>query len=92
MIRFIDLGDQLLYGDPHFAWFDTVSDMFIEYSGEMVWDNWKDFEASFNCDAINQSEYLLGGDGKLYIENTRPIDRFKGLFPKDWPNHTRNTY
>ena len=50
MIRFIDLGDQILEGMREFAWFDTVVDRFIEFNGTHVWDSWEDFESDAEGD------------------------------------------
>lgn len=43
MIRFIDLGDQILEGERQFAWYDTVTDSFLEFSGNQVWSSWVEF-------------------------------------------------
>jgi len=74
MIRFIDLGDQILEGTKHFAWFDTVTDTFEDHGGEQVWSSWEDFHSAYylDCDAT-----------KL---ETRPVKRYWGLFAwrADW--------
>ena len=46
MLRFIQLGDQikvLSEGNEDFAWYDTVTDSFLKFSGSVVWDSWEDF-------------------------------------------------
>ena len=50
MIRFVDLGKQLAV-DPsdkdaprQFAYFDTVSDKFIEFEGDQVFSSWIELE------------------------------------------------
>jgi len=73
MIRFIDLGKQIAVDetDPEwprqFAFYDTVYDVFYEFGGEQVWDNWKEFEKAYldNCNTMD----LRG----------RPIERFRNI-------------
>lgn len=74
MIRFIDLGDQILEGQREFAWWDTVSDSFEEFSTNQVWESWKGFE----------EDYLLDENREM-IQDIRSLERYKGLFPKEWP-------
>ena len=38
---------------PGFAWFSTVTDSFLFFDGEQVWENWEDFENSYNADEHN---------------------------------------
>ena len=73
MIRFIDLGDQILEGEPEFAWYTTITDTFIEIGGNQTWYSWKDFEEDF------RTEHQLG-----MIPDSWTIERFLGLFPDDW--------
>ena len=79
MIRFIDLGDQilLLEGHKEFAWFDTVTDTFEEFNGNQTWDNWEDFEEDHRHKVDLYSHSLIHG--------ARPLERYKGLFPSVWP-------
>ena len=44
MIHFIDLGEQILEGERKFAFYNTVSDMFLNYNGNQVWNKWVDFQ------------------------------------------------
>ena len=74
MIRFIDLGDQILEGQKEFAWFDTVTDTFEEFNGNQAWETWEDF-----------AEDYLVDEGKGMIPDSRPLRRYKGLFPSVWP-------
>ncbi|TET22359.1 MAG: hypothetical protein E3J76_04845 [Candidatus Aminicenantes bacterium] len=73
MIRFIDLGDQILEGQSEFAWWDTISDSFEEFSGNQTWPNWKCFEEDYLLDEVREM-----------IQDMRPLDRYKSLFPRDW--------
>jgi hypothetical protein len=48
LIRFVDLGKQLGLDDEwprQFAFFDTISDTFMEINGSQVWDSWMSFHA-----------------------------------------------
>jgi hypothetical protein len=56
MIRFIDLGKQIAVDetDPEwprqFAFYDTVSDSFIDLGNGYVWDSWLDVLKYSHCD------------------------------------------
>jgi len=71
MIRFIDLGDQILEGTKHFAWFDTVIDTFETFNYSQTWECWKDFEDDYNV----EKECMEGYNIKL-----NSIERYKWLF------------
>ncbi len=43
MIRYIHIGGQITEGDNDFAWFDTVTDRFLEFNGTHVWGSWNEF-------------------------------------------------
>jgi hypothetical protein len=47
VIRFVDLGHQLnvnsAEGPRYFAWFDTVSDHFLDFGGEQTFNTWDEF-------------------------------------------------
>ena len=89
MIRFIDLGNQIYPYDRDrdsfmFAWWDTVTDQFYEFLHEQSWGTWEEFEYDFRNDPAN---YLTGEFPFLIDE--KYLERFKDLFPKDWPNMKR---
>ena len=69
MIRFIDLGKQIGGDDEtwfrEFAFYNTVSDRFIEYGGTQVWGCIEDFE----------------NDWKQFDRGEFPFERFKSLIP-----------
>jgi len=46
MIRLINLTGQILIDDdePHFAWFDTVTNEFIKFNDSQDWHSWREFE------------------------------------------------
>lgn len=41
MIRFVDIRNQGV--GSRFAFWDTITDRFVEIEGEQAWDNWDDF-------------------------------------------------
>ena len=52
MIRFIDMGRQIWIDDQdldcpqYFAFWDTVTNRFLEFGSEQAWSSWKEFEGS----------------------------------------------
>lgn len=74
MIRFVDIGDQIMEGEKRFAFYDTVRDEFFGWPNSYVWNSWDDFV-----------EYY-----KLYEKETEemifPLSRFRALVPqgKGW--------
>ena len=67
MIRFIDIGNQIDEGVPHFAWYDTIRNEFIEVGGSYIFYSWKEFEIFH----------------KYNTYNFAPIERFKAVFPNN---------
>src|SRR5687768_11613177 len=47
MIRFVRIQG---LDKPAFAWFDTVPDRFMEFSGEHVFESWTEFEEAWGLD------------------------------------------
>jgi len=83
MIRFIDLGNQIYpYNTDRdsfmFAWWNTVTDNFEAFNYNEAWETLEEFEYDFYED-----------DTYLYIEGIHDIERYRSLFPKDWPNVKR---
>ena len=70
MIRFIDLTDQIVEDEYRFAWFDTVTDTFVEIGENYVWDTLWGFINDYHND-------------KAYSKPT--LERFLGLYPKSEP-------
>ena len=80
MIRFIDLTGQIfLDDDRYFAWFDTVTDTFVNVNGSQFWDNWAEFEHDFRED---EKQVLIPNIGYSWS-----IERFSNLYPNDWPKN-----
>lgn len=48
MIRFIDLGDQIIEGLNEFAFYDTVKDSFCTFSGNCTWESINEFKESYD--------------------------------------------
>ena len=77
MIRFIDLQKQIFaaeLNDPEprsFAFYNTVTDRFLDLDGDQTWHTWEEFVESYAC--------CTRGVGY-------PLDRFAALFPESWPN------
>jgi hypothetical protein len=75
MIRFVDLGRQLWVdeNDPissrQFCFFDTVTDRFLDFDGEQVFETWRDVEEARLPDSS-----FSGVDTTL-------LERCKGLCP-----------
>ena len=46
MIRFIYIGDQIMEGERDFAFFDTVTDTFLDFDGDQVFASIEEFEAA----------------------------------------------
>lgn len=65
MLRFVKIGGQIIEGDKAFAYYDTVTDRFIEYNGAQVFENWKDF--------------LLWRDGEEDKYPQHDLERFWGI-------------
>jgi hypothetical protein len=42
------MKDVMFEGANQFAWFDTVTERFLEYAGTQVWDSWDDFAEDFS--------------------------------------------
>ncbi len=76
MIRFIDLGFQIEPfpgGRRCFAWWDTIHDEFIKFSGDYAWHSWESF-IEFRALEPQMTSVLL--------------ERLRGLYPKDWTPET----
>ena len=71
MIRFIDLGDQIIEDYPAFAWYDTIISEFETFNGNQDWETWSEF----------QNDYLAEEE---HIPESHSLDRYKRLFPKKW--------
>lgn len=77
MIRFINLGDQIIEDEKQFAWYDTVRSNFLEYNGSYVWDTWEEFEEDYSFELRTPTPTAAPN---LFAD----LERFKNLFPKDW--------
>jgi len=71
MIRFIDLGDQILEDTKKFAWFDTMTNIFEKFNYSQTWDSWEEFEIDYNVEKRSL---------EIVDMPLRPIERYGGLF------------
>jgi hypothetical protein len=70
MIRFVEIAGQIDRGMLEFAWFDTITDTFLEFGGDQIWETWTQFAESFWVDN--------------HADDERDMDYFKrlaGLYP-----------
>ena len=87
MIRFINLTGQILLDDPepHFAWYDTVTDEFMTFAGAQEWNTWNDFVDDLTIELRRDS--LLNTVSRCKI-----LLCFQRLFPpKIFKNHPTKT-
>lgn len=71
MIRYVHIradSGVMPGGDCCFAWFDTVTDLFLRFNGAEVWVTWDDFEADWKLSLHEEARW------------SREIDRFRQLF------------
>ena len=47
MKQFVDLRASEKYIGARFAWWDTITDTFEKYNGEMAWNNWDEFHEAY---------------------------------------------
>ena len=61
MIRFINLTGQIFIDDDelYFAWYDTVTDTFLTFSGIQTWDSWEDFVRDYNGKDLKRFHRLM---------------------------------
>ena len=77
MMRFIDIRDGVYPGDKdctQFSWWDTITDSFVEFNGEQMWDSWDEFEKDVRDEDLENYNY--------YCVTEEILARFKGLYPK----------
>lgn len=74
MIRFINLTGQIAVDDDfEFAWYDTITDRFMEYGESQTWDSFKEFESDLLSD-------LRRVHTKEDIQDEMLV-RFRNLYP-----------
>jgi len=63
MIRIVNISkdDQVIADRDCFAWFDTITDEFIDFSDNSVWASWGDFMDDFNDDDKGYSASRFSG-------------------------------
>jgi len=70
MIRFIDLSGQITEEGKEFAFYDTVTDRFIEIGGDQIWENFNEVVESTLC---------MGGEEKP-VNIVGGLNRLKRLY------------
>ena len=73
MIRFLNLKDQITEGSTEFAFYDTISDIILDFGErqDQVFSSIEGFTYAYMESFPNGSK-------------TRPIDRFINKIPKDY--------
>jgi hypothetical protein len=74
VIRYVDLGDQIVEGFREFAWYDTVKEEFLNLDGTQTWNNWREFQAELVM-------WMVKGKTPEEMQNEMLL-RFRKLFPK----------
>jgi hypothetical protein len=69
MIRFVYIGNQIdctstsEKPSEQFAWWDTITDSFMEFDHQVVFDSWEEFENAVRNDEyshdLNRFKYLF---------------------------------
>ena len=77
MIRFIEVGNQVLDDERYFSWWDTITDGYLEFNGEQMWETWDDL----------LTDYLQGDDHRdptvlVNMYEVEFIERLWGLYPR----------
>jgi hypothetical protein len=62
MIRFIDLGDQIIDDCNEFAFYDTTIDKFREFQGIQTWSSIEDFKSDYDGDELDRYLRLIPKD------------------------------
>jgi hypothetical protein len=74
VIRFVDIRNQGT--GRRFAFWDTISDQFLTFSGEQAWDTWEELE-----DSVTEQSGRLSFGGVLADRRTALLGRLRGLCP-----------
>lgn len=69
MIRFIDIGDQILEGERRFSLWSTVTDSYLSFRYTYSWTSWADFEDDFMTDNMRPPH---DGD-RTYLARVRSL-------------------
>ena len=71
MIRFIDIGEQILKDATDFAWYDTIRCEFITLGGTSVWETWDEFATDFTDFPPDNSEFTYARFERLFKRTSR---------------------
>ena len=72
MIRFLDLKNQIIEGEPTFAFLNTITDRIMEFEGEQIFYSREDFIDAWKADPeidreINNLERFSGKIPPMYF-------------------------
>lgn len=62
MIRFIRIGDQIIDGANEFAFYDTTTDTFRNFSGISTWETVEEFIECYEGDELDRYLNLIPKD------------------------------
>ena len=71
MIRFIEVGNQVLDDERYFSWWCTITDRYLEFNGEQMWETWHDLTLDMFDEYLNNKPAILKLGKRLW-----------GLYPK----------
>ncbi|KKL25929.1 hypothetical protein LCGC14_2400380 [marine sediment metagenome] len=73
MIRFINLTGQIFIDDPepHFAWFTTITDEFLEFNGSYEWNTWEECKEDVRAHCLKNN--MGSDDTNKYIERLKRL-------------------
>ena len=62
MIRFIDLGNQIMDDYNEFSFYDTTIEKFVEFQGNQTWDSIEDFTNDYEGKELDRYLKLIPDD------------------------------
>jgi len=78
MIRFIEVGNQVLDDARYFSWWCTVTDRYLEFNGEQMWETWHEFTIDLHCEHLTNVHAGLSSRAEYVDLGSRLL----GLYPK----------
>ena len=68
MIRFIDLRGQVFLDDttPHFAFFDTIPDQFVEIAGAQEWFSIEDLQTDMDLEGADTPTWFIDALNRIF--------------------------
>lgn len=84
MIRFVDLTEAECGPGPCFAFFDTVTNRFVELLDEQVWDSAEDLTEAHEA-AVQWLDSMAARELESRFIPPPDLDRLLRLIPPGWP-------